>query len=140
MASDCIAGASADLPWSRLEVNRPYGRRGGVPLAPWPAVVLAPRIPREWNLMKLESLQDVFVSQLEDLYSAETQLSEALPKLAAAATDEQLREAFQQHSRETAEHVSRLKEIFSEVGIANEPNHRCEAMAGLLAEGQEIVK
>ena len=63
--------------------------------------------------MRLQSLQDVFVNQLEDLYSAETQLAEALPKVAAAANDEQLRQALQQHSTETNEHVSRLGEIFS---------------------------
>lgn len=67
--------------------------------------------------MQLQTLRDLLVEQLRDLYSAETQLVEALPAMAAAASHEELRQAFEHHLDETREHVTRLDEIFGELGV-----------------------
>lgn len=87
--------------------------------------------------MSLATLNDVFIEQIEDLYSAETQLVSALPKMAAAATDKKLREAIQSHLEETHGHVERLQQIRSELAITGE--QRCKGMAGLLAEGEDVL-
>lgn len=87
--------------------------------------------------MPLSTLNDVFADQIEDLYSAETQLVQALPKIAAAASDGKLREAIENHLEETRGHVGRLSNIKSDLGI-NAPQ-RCKGMAGLIAEGDETV-
>ena len=87
--------------------------------------------------MALATLNDVFTDQIEDLYSAETQLVGALPKIAAAASDEKLREAITTHLEETREHVDRLQQIKSDLGITG--SQRCKGMAGLLAEGEEVL-
>jgi ferritin-like metal-binding protein YciE len=88
--------------------------------------------------MGLATLNDVFVDQIEDLYSAETQLVDALPKIAAAASDGQLREAIENHLQETRGHIERLSNIKSGLGI-NAPQ-KCKGMAGLIAEGDETVE
>jgi ferritin-like metal-binding protein YciE len=86
-----------------------------------------------------ETLRDLYVNELRDLYSAETQLVQALPKMAAAATSSQLKEAFTAHLEETEGHVTRLEEIFDALG--EEPSgETCKAMEGLIAEGEEYVK
>ena len=88
--------------------------------------------------MKLQSLGDVFDEQLGDLLDAEKQLVEALPKMAHAASDDKLRTAFTEHLAETRDHVSRLEEIFGQLG--KQPGtERCKAMQGLIAEGAEII-
>jgi len=87
---------------------------------------------------KLDSLKDVLEEQLEDLYSAETQLVEALPKVAQAASSMELRQALQHHLEETRGHVRRLEQIFDETGIGSTSGH-CEGMEGLIAEGELIV-
>ena len=66
--------------------------------------------------LKLDSLRDLLVEQLRDLYSAETQLVEALPKMAEAASSRELKSAFEHHLDQTREHVSRLKDVFGEIG------------------------
>ena len=88
--------------------------------------------------MQLGSLQDVFQEQLEDLYSAEQQLVQALPKVANATSTGELREAFDEHLEETKGHVEKLQQVFSEIGITA-GSHHCDAMAGLIKEGEEIV-
>ena len=88
--------------------------------------------------MNLNSLQDVFKEQIEDLYSAETQLVEALPKVAAAANSDELKTALQQHLEETRGHVQRLQQIFGDAGITS-PSEHCKGMEGLLEEGNEIA-
>ena len=86
-----------------------------------------------------ETLRDLYLNELRDLYSAETQLLEALPKMAEAATSSQLKEAFTTHLEETQGHVSRLEEIFEALG--EEPGgETCKAMEGLIAEGEDYVK
>ena len=88
--------------------------------------------------MKFDSLQDVFVEQVEDLYSAEKQLVTALPKMAAAAQSDELKQAFEHHLEETRGHVQRLEQIFGDVGISS-PSEHCKGMEGLIAEGEEVV-
>ena len=88
--------------------------------------------------MKLQTLEDVFVEQIADLYSAERQLVQALPKLAGAAHSDELKEAFQTHLEQTHGHVSRLDEIFQHVP-QTVPQEHCEGMEGLIREGEEII-
>ena len=89
--------------------------------------------------MQLQSLNDLFVEQLQDLYSAETQLVEALPKMASAASHEELRDAFEQHLAETRGHVERLQRIFGELGVTP-GTETCKGMQGLIAEGEEVLR
>lgn len=87
---------------------------------------------------EFNSLKDLFVEQIEDLYDAEQRLTKALPKMADAANSSQLKQAFQSHATETQGHVSRLESIFSQIGV--EPRREaCEAMKGLIAEGEEMI-
>jgi ferritin-like metal-binding protein YciE len=88
--------------------------------------------------MRLETLHDVFTEQLGDLYSAEQQLVEALPKLKHAAADEGFRQALGNHLEETRAHVARLEKIFGQLGEPVPPD-TCEGMKGLLAEGEKIM-
>src|SRR5687768_7053184 len=71
---------------------------------------------RKEDPMKLESLKDLYLEQLKDLYSAETQLVDALPKMAERATSQDLKKGFQDHLRQTEEHVRRLEQIFQDLG------------------------
>lgn len=89
--------------------------------------------------MQLNSLRDVLVEELADLYSSERQLVEALPKMTNAAHSQDLRQAFQDHLDETRGHVTRLEQAFADLGIAT-PSETCEAMQGLINEGAEIVE
>lgn len=89
--------------------------------------------------MQLNSLKDLYVEQLRDLYSAETQLISALPKMAQAASSSALKTAFQQHLDETRTQKQRLEQIFSEIG-APPQGETCEAMEGLIKEGEEVIK
>ncbi|UUO07315.1 ferritin-like domain-containing protein [Blastopirellula sp. J2-11] len=89
--------------------------------------------------MKLDSLQKLYVQELKDLYSAENQLLEALPKMEAAASHAELKKAFRDHLSETKTHVGRLEKIFKKLDF--EPGgHKCAAMAGLIEEGSELLK
>lgn len=88
--------------------------------------------------MKLESLKKLFVTELKDIYSAETQLVKALPKMAKAASNEELKNAFQTHLEETQEQVQRLEQIFEKLGESPK-GHPCEAMKGLIKEGEEVL-
>jgi ferritin-like metal-binding protein YciE len=87
--------------------------------------------------MGLETLHDLFEHEIADLYSAETQLVEALPKLAQAASNTELREAFEHHLEETRDHVRRLEDIRGRIGSSL--SEQCDGMRGLISEGQEIV-
>ncbi|HEU5371400.1 MAG TPA: ferritin-like domain-containing protein [Gaiellaceae bacterium] len=88
--------------------------------------------------MQLQNLHDLFVDQLQDLYSAEQQLVEALPKMANASSHEELRDAFEHHLEETRGHVRRLEQIFSEIG-ESAGGKKCKGMEGLIKEGQEVL-
>ena len=87
---------------------------------------------------KLNSLKDLFEHEIRDLYSAETQLTNALPKMAEKAHDEKLRQAFKSHLEETKRQKERLEKI-GEICNFNVKGEKCEAMEGLVREGQEIL-
>jgi ferritin-like metal-binding protein YciE len=89
--------------------------------------------------MKLASIEDVYAAQLGDLRSAETQILEALPALAEAASDRKLQQAFTQHLEQTERQLERLEEIIAS-SPSPVPDDVCEAMRGLITEGQEIIK
>jgi Mn-containing catalase len=86
----------------------------------------------------MPQLKELFVEELQDLLHAETQLVGALPKMAEAAHDPQLREAFTKHLEQTERHVERLKKVFELVGEKAQPKP-CKAMLGLVEEGQETM-
>jgi ferritin-like metal-binding protein YciE len=88
--------------------------------------------------MKDAKFEDLFVEQLQDLYDAEKQIVQALPKLAEAASSEELIEAFQEHLEQTREQVKRLERIFKEMGET--PGEKpCEGMQGLIKEGDRLI-
>ena len=88
--------------------------------------------------MALNSMQDLFVSQLKDVYSAETQLTKALPKMAKAASHPALAAAFEEHLEETRGQIDRLDEIFEM--LDEKPRGKtCKAMQGLIEEGKETM-
>lgn len=87
---------------------------------------------------EFNSLEDLFVEQLEDLYDAEQRLTKALPKMADAARSPELRTVFQSHLRETEGQIARLEQIFQQLGREPE-SEACEAMKGLLKESDEMI-
>ncbi|MBC7447280.1 MAG: ferritin-like domain-containing protein [Hymenobacteraceae bacterium] len=87
---------------------------------------------------KLRTLEDLFQEQLKDLHSAETQLLDALPKMAAKAKDAMLKKAFEAHLLETKQQVTRLDKIGSQMGL-DLGGHTCHAMKGLIREGDEMM-
>src|SRR5512141_393349 len=89
--------------------------------------------------MSLQSLQDLYVDELKDLYSAEQQLLKALPKMAKAAYAPELKDAFNQHLEQTRHQVERLDQIFLELG-ASPRGKKCIGMEGLIEEGNELLK
>jgi ferritin-like metal-binding protein YciE len=89
--------------------------------------------------MQKDSLRELYIDELRDLYNAETQLVKALPKMAKGAANEQLREAIEDHLRETSEHVSRLEQIFEQLG-EKPSGKKCLGMEGLVKEGSETLK
>lgn len=89
--------------------------------------------------MELNSLRDVLYEELGDLYSAESQLLDALPRLAAASHSPALRRAFEHHLEETTEHKRRLAQAFADLG-AEVPDHTCKAMQGLIGESNNVIE
>lgn len=88
--------------------------------------------------MQKTSLHELYIDELRDLYSAETQLVKALPKMAKASTNSELRRGFEEHLRQTTEQVSRLEQIFQE--LEEKPSGRkCVGMEGLIKEGAEAI-
>lgn len=88
--------------------------------------------------MSIRNLRDLFVDQLLDLYSAEEQITEALPKMADSATSEELKQAFHHHLRQTERQLERLDRIFERLGIQRE-SETCEGIAGIIDEGEEVM-
>jgi ferritin-like metal-binding protein YciE len=86
----------------------------------------------------LNNLEELLIDELKDLYSAENQLVKALPKLAKAASNEELRSGIQQHLEETKEHVERLERAF-DILEESPKGKTCAAMKGLVEEGQEAI-
>ena len=89
--------------------------------------------------MKLESLRDLLVEQLQDLYDAEHRITKALPKMAKAAASPELKAAFEKHLKETEGQIERLDQAFGLLG--EKPKKKtCKAMQGLIEEGAETIK
>ena len=88
---------------------------------------------------KLNGLQDLFVHELKDLYSAEQQILQALPRMAKATRHEELRTAFQEHETTTREQVKRLDMIADELSVSIK-GHKCRGMEGILKEGEELIE
>jgi len=89
--------------------------------------------------MKMDTLQKLYTDELRDLYNAENQLVKALPKMAKAASSEELKDAFEKHLEQTKGHVERLEQVFE--GLGEKPKGKtCRAMKGLIEEGSEILK
>jgi len=86
----------------------------------------------------MKTLQNLFVSQLQDAYSAETQLTEALPKMASAASSPELKRGFEKHLTETKQQVKRLERVCKMLDCET-GGETCEAMQGLITEGQEAI-
>ena len=88
--------------------------------------------------MKIESLHDLLVHELRDLYNAEKQITKALPKMAKAATAAPLADAFQSHLKQTEGQIKRLEQVFESLG---EPvkSKTCDGMAGIIEEGKDII-
>ena len=84
------------------------------------------------------NLRDLLELELKDTYSAETQLTKALPKMAKAATNPELKAGFEQHLKETENHIRRLEQVAKEMNISLKGN-TCEGMEGLVEEGEEII-
>lgn len=89
--------------------------------------------------MSMNSLKDLYIDELKDLYNAENQLVKALPKMAKKASAPQLQRAFQEHLAVTKTHVTRLEKILQ--GMGEKPTGKtCKAMKGLVEEGKEVIE
>ena len=88
--------------------------------------------------MPNEGLKELYVDELKDLYNAENQLVKALPKMAKAASSDELRQGFEEHLEQTREHVQRLEKIF-ELLDENPKGKKCMGMEGLIKEGSEVM-
>jgi ferritin-like metal-binding protein YciE len=89
--------------------------------------------------MKEKALKELYIDELRDIYSAENQLTKALPKMAKAATSEELRAGFEEHLEQTQGHVNRLEQIFEELG-EKPTGKKCKGMEGLVEEGKEMIE
>ncbi|MEP6620267.1 MAG: ferritin-like domain-containing protein [bacterium] len=88
--------------------------------------------------MALETLNDLYVEELKDLYSAENQILKALPKMIKAATHTGLKQAFTDHLEQSREHVARLVTICEDLGVSPK-GKKCNGMEGILKEGSELI-
>ncbi|XUY27271.1 ferritin-like domain-containing protein [Agrobacterium sp. rho-8.1] len=89
--------------------------------------------------MAEKTLDDLFYDTLKDIYYAERQVLKALPKMARAATDQKLKAAFEKHKEETQGQIERLQDVFELIGKRAQ-GKTCEAIQGILAEGEEIIE
>ena len=89
--------------------------------------------------MQENGLQRLYVEQLKDIYSAESQLLKALPKMAKAASSQDLRQGFEKHLEQTKGHVERLEQIFSSLDESPK-GKKCMGMEGLIEEGEEVIQ
>ncbi|MGH9743519.1 MAG: ferritin-like domain-containing protein [Candidatus Acidiferrum sp.] len=87
----------------------------------------------------VNTINQLFVEELKDIYSAETQITKALPKMAKASTSQELKTAFEEHLEETEGQIERLDQIFETLG-ANPKGKTCEGMKGVIEEGEEMLK
>ncbi|MEN0056736.1 MAG: ferritin-like domain-containing protein [Mucilaginibacter sp.] len=96
------------------------------------------KAPQQTEDVQESALNELFVDELKDIYWAEKHLAKALPKMAKAASSDELRSAIENHLAETENHVTRLESAFESIGVKTAAV-KCEAMAGLIKEGEEIV-
>ena len=89
--------------------------------------------------MPNDSLRKLYIDELKDLYSAETQLLKALPKMAKAASSDELRKGFEEHLEQTKGHVQRLEQIFASLDESPK-GKKCVGMEGLIKEGSEVME
>jgi ferritin-like metal-binding protein YciE len=89
--------------------------------------------------MELNTLQDLFLDTLKDTYDAEHQITKALPKMAKAANNPELKKGFEQHLKQTEEHIKRLEQVFESMG-KKATRKTCKGMQGLIEEGSELIK
>lgn len=89
--------------------------------------------------MEMDSLKELYVDELKDLWSAETQITKALPKMMKAATNPKLKKAFNTHLKQTERQIKRLERIFKELDESPR-GKKCVGMEGLIKEGQELIK
>jgi ferritin-like metal-binding protein YciE len=90
--------------------------------------------------MKLESLRELFVEELQDLYSAENMIIKALPKMMEKSSSPDLKNALDQHLQQTRGQVRRLDQIFDQLPKVDREDRKCKGMEGVLKEGDEILK
>jgi ferritin-like metal-binding protein YciE len=102
-------------------------------------LVTKPEKERKKGNMNLETLKELYIEELRDLYNAENQLIKALPKMAKGASSDELKEAFEKHLEQTKGHVRRLEQVFEELGEKTK-GKTCQAMKGLIEEGSEVLK
>ena len=88
--------------------------------------------------MKLDSLRKLYIHELKDLYSAESQVLKVFPKIIEAATDRDLKKAFERHQKQSEKQVGRLERIFKKLD-AKPGGHKCRGMEGLINEAQGII-
>jgi ferritin-like metal-binding protein YciE len=89
--------------------------------------------------MEMETLHELYVDELKDLYSAENQILKALPRMIKAASHPQLKRAFTKHEQQTRQHVKRLERICKELDVSPR-GKKCVGMEGLIEEGKELIK
>jgi ferritin-like metal-binding protein YciE len=89
--------------------------------------------------MEMNTLRDLYIDELKDLWSAEKQLVKALPKMAKAANDPELSKAFMTHLRQTERQVERIEQVFEELGESPR-GKKCIGMEALIEEGNELIK
>lgn len=87
----------------------------------------------------MQNLKDLYIHELRDIYNAETQIINALPKLVKAASHDMLRNAFEEHLKVTREQKSRLDKIFQSLNVSSS-GEKCEGMEGLISEGEELLQ
>jgi ferritin-like metal-binding protein YciE len=92
-----------------------------------------------WTMSKITTTTELLVEELKDLYSAESQLLKALPKMAKAAESEELQEAFTNHLKQTEGQVKRLEKVMKKLGESPK-GKKCKAMEGLVAEAKEVLE
>ncbi len=88
--------------------------------------------------MKIKTLQDLLQHELKDIYSAETQITKALPKMVKEASNDQLRKAFESHLKETETQVERVRQVAEIMGFSP-TGHACKAMKGLIEEAADMI-
>jgi ferritin-like metal-binding protein YciE len=100
---------------------------------------IATKSSKKKENMKLNTLEQLYVSELRDLYSAENQMLKALPKMARGTSSPELKDAFQKHLQQTKGHVERLEELFEQLDESPK-GKTCHGMKGLIEEGSELLK